>query len=120
MAYSTEKCIETLKIFNFPVFGEDVQKDEIESNPSFFIFFDKGELSKAESPNVYNKAAYISFITVDDTEPPDEFKLIETMQKCGLIFDRTEIDNGKIANTETMANMTTFIMHRSFRMCFNG
>ncbi|MDZ5760774.1 hypothetical protein RAK27_19195 [Carnobacterium maltaromaticum] len=117
--YKTSRCIEVLKEFGFEVFGKDVQKDEIESNKSFFIFDDDGDLSR-ESANVYNKAAYVAFVTTDGTTIPDELEIIAKLQTCGLRFDNTENDEGKMKETEQIAKMRTWNFHQSLKVCING
>lgn len=96
--------------YNCPVFYLDVKKDDIEKNKSFFIYNDKGEITKGQGLT-FIRSFYIHYVTSDGSEI-DEIQLIKYIQKNhSLIFDKTAIDVGKIQNLDTVTQMTTFEFH---------
>jgi len=106
----TVKTIE--EIGGYPVFQTNIAKDELESNLSFFIYENNGQIRKAEGHNQYLRDFQLFFITKEAAEI-DEFGLILSLQKCGLRFRETQYDYGRIANTDAEAKMTTFYFHRA-------
>lgn len=102
----------------YPVFGKDIKKDEVENNPSFFIYNEKGEITKGDGTiNSYNINFYLYFITRENAEI-NEIEIIERLKKHGLVFVRTEQDLGKIENTDSEAKMTTFIFYQMQKVCY--
>ncbi|WP_092092114.1 hypothetical protein [Pisciglobus halotolerans] len=115
--FDLEKVIKTIEaVGGYQVFGTDMKKDEVDSNESFFIYYDKGPITKADGSNQYLRDFILMFITKENAEI-DEFGLILALQKCRLRFDNTEYDYGRIADTEREARMTTFNFHQALVVC---
>ncbi|WP_024622177.1 hypothetical protein [Metaclostridioides mangenotii] len=95
----------------YPVFAMNIRKDEVEKNPSFFIYNDDGEITKATSGiNQYKTNFHLSFFTRGQSTL-NQIEVIEMCKKHALIFDRTEIDVGKIQDLDVEAKMVTFVLH---------
>lgn len=109
-----EKIKNTIEgITGFPVFGTDIQKDELEAHESFFLYYENGPIRKAESgANQFLRDFILMFVTKEAAEI-DEFALILELPKCGLRFRNTEYEFGKIANTEQEAKLSTFYFHQA-------
>ena len=109
-----EKIKNTIEgITGFPVFGTDIQKDELEAHESFFLYYENGPIRKAESgANQFLRDFILMFVTKEAVEI-DEFALILELPKCGLRFRNTEYEFGKIANTEQEAKLSTFYFHQA-------
>ena len=104
-------------ITGFPVFGTDIQKDELDANESFFLYYEKGPIRKADSgANQFLRDFILMFVTKEDAEI-DEFALILELPKCGLRFRNTEYEFGKIASTEQEAKLSTFYFHQALIIC---
>lgn len=95
------------EITGYPVFKTDITRDEVLSQPSFFVYEDKGDIRQGTNGNQYLVGFVISFITTDDATI-DEIDIIQQLRPFGLLFDRTETDSGRIADSENEAKMTTF------------
>lgn len=95
----------------YPTFAMDIRKDEVKKNPSFFIYNDDGEITKAQTGTTqYLTSFYLSFITRNQSAI-NQIEIIELCKKHALFFDRTEIDNGKIQDLDVEAKMVTFLFH---------
>ena len=100
----------------YPVFSTDIRKDEVEKNPSFFIYNDDGEITKAQTGTTqYLTNFYLSFFTIDQSAI-NQIGIIEVCKKHALFFDRTELDHGKVANLDVEAKMITFVFHHIDRV----
>lgn len=98
------------------VFGVDIGKDEVDTNPSFFIFTKKGPIRKdTESMNLLREFV-LMFVTREDLEI-DEYKIIEESNKWGLRFSHTEYDYGKMSNTQEIVQTTTFYFNQVVKLC---
>lgn len=98
--------IKVLKdLTSYPVFKTDITKDESRENESFFIIEPDGNLTNAG--NHYEKECLISFVTKKD-KIIDEIALILAVEPNGLIFQRTETDFGRMADTQQEVKMLTF------------
>ena len=103
------ELIKTLKeLTTFPVFKTDITKDETQSNESFFIVEQDGDLSRTEGNGGFRRDFLISFITKNDSVI-DDIQLILAVEPHGLIFERTETDYGRMAGTQKEVKMMTFI-----------
>lgn len=98
-----------------PLFSKDISKDEIDDNDSFFIYVNNAGHERGESPSQLRRKFILSFITKEGGDP-NEINLITALKKCGLFFNNTEIDNGKIGNTDQEVSMTTFYFHRIIKI----
>lgn len=102
----------------YPTFTINMKKSEVKENPSFFIYDDDGEISKADTSTVqYKIKFYIYFITRENAKI-NKIKLIEMCKKHGLIFDYTTVELGKIENTDSEASMITFVFHQLQKVCY--
>jgi hypothetical protein len=100
----------------YPTFAMEIRKDEVEKNPSFFIYNDDGEITKAQTGTTqYLTNFYLSFFTRDQSTI-DQIEIIEMCKKHALFFDRTELDHGKINNLDVEAKMVTFVFHHIDRV----
>ena len=100
-------------ITGFPVFGTDIQKDELDANESFFLYYENGPIRKADSgANQFLRYFILMFVTKEDAEI-DEFALILELPMCGLRFRNTEYEFGKVASTEQEAKLSTFYFHQA-------
>ena len=103
------------KTFNFPVFIDDVQKDEIKKNKTFFLIEPYGTIRK--SGNIqYSVEMYVYFITRAE-EKINEFELIKGIEDCGFIFSVSDVDFGKLKNTDSAAIMRTYTFNQVKRIC---
>nr|WP_312214147.1 hypothetical protein [Clostridioides sp.] len=115
MIKDLEGLIDKLKKI-YPVFNMDIRKDEVKKNPSFFIYDDDGEMTKATTGiTQYKTAFYLAFFTRNGSEI-NKIKIAELCKQHALFFDRTEKDTGKIANLDTEAKMITFVFHHVDRV----
>lgn len=115
--FNLEKTIKVIEsVGGYPVFATDIKKDEVDSNESFFIYYDKGPIRKAEGANQYLRDFVLMFVTKEDAEV-DEFGMILSLRKCGLRFNNTEYEYGRVANTDKEAKMTTFNFHQALVVC---
>lgn len=115
--FDLEKTIGVIEsVGGYPVFATDIKKDEADSNESFFIYYDKGPIRKATGANQYLRDFILMFVTKENAEV-DEFGMILSLQKCGLRFDNTDYDYGRVANSDAEAKMTTFNLHQALVVC---
>lgn len=103
------ELIKTLKeLTDYPVFRTDITKDETQANKSFFIVEPDGDLSRTEGNGGFSREFLVSFITKEDALI-DDIQLLLTLERHGLIFERTETDYGRMANTQKEVKMISFI-----------
>lgn len=105
-----------IEITGYPVFKTDITRDEALANPSFFVYEDKGDITQGGNGNQFLMEFIISFITTEDASI-DEIELILALRYFGLIFNRTETEHGRVANTESEAKMITFNFHVPLIYC---
>lgn len=100
-----------------PVFQIDIREDEVEKNPSLFIYDDNGEIRKSDNGvNSYLIKFYLYFLTKEGKEI-DKISIIEMVKKHGLIFEETDIQYGKIESMDIEAKMVTFVFHQIEKVC---
>lgn len=101
------------KITGYPVFGEDIGKDEIKENNHYFIYSNDRGLRKSTKPNQFVRDFHLLFITTGEFVELDDIKLILNLQKHRLIFDDLSVDTGKISNTDKDIKAYTFTFHEN-------
>lgn len=107
---------ELTEMTGFPIFGVDIGKDEIDSNDSFFIFYENGSIRKdTESVNLLRD--FILMYITKKAEPIDEYAIISKSNTWGLRFRNTEYDFGKIGDSQEIVHTTTFYFQQVVRMC---
>ncbi|MBC2106146.1 hypothetical protein [Listeria booriae] len=117
MGYSIKKVIEVIEgKTEYPVFSTDIKKDEVENNPSFFVYTEKAGIDKGQNSNQYLKRFVLMFVSKDASDI-DEIELSKALEVCGLIFDRSDVDYGRIADTEQEVLANTLYFHRILRVC---
>ncbi len=110
-----EKMIEEIEeMTGFPVFGIDVGKDEVESNPSFFICYTNGQIQKGEANFILQRDAVLIFFS--EKEKINEYAIIKKSPSWGLSFDRADYDYGKFGNTQKTYEIVTFYFHRPVKL----
>ena len=103
------------QLTNMGIFDIDIAKDELDSNSSFFLYHDKGRISKGDNGRL-NREFTLMFVTKENKEI-DEYAIIEESPKWGLVFRNTESDYGKIADTQELVRTTTFYFVYEVRTC---
>ena len=103
------------KTFNFPVFIDNVQKDEIKKNKTLFLIEPIGSIRRTGNSQ-YSVEMYIYFITRAE-DKIDEFELIKGIEDCGFIFSVSDIDFGKLRDTDNSAIMRTYTFSQAKRIC---
>lgn len=111
-----EKCINDIEtLTGFKVFDIDIAKDEIDSNESFFLYYDKGPIRKDDNMNLL-RDFFLMFVTKDNSNI-DEYELIDKSPSWGLRFRSTEYEYGKIGDSQEVVRTTTFYFHQAVKKC---
>lgn len=117
MDFNTQAVVAKLKkLTGYPVYKTDITRDEVLSHLSFFVYEDRGDIRPGTNGNQFLMDFTISFITLEDATV-DEIELITELRYFGLMFDRTETEYGRVANTEQEAKMITFYFHVPLIYC---
>lgn len=123
MELDLEKVVTNLKKATddkFPIFKDDVEKDELKGLDSYFIYKPYGRMSKT-GKGEYSQEFYLAFITTEgiDFFSTYIFKVIHQMKLAKLIFDESDYDQGNLKNTGETAEIFTLDFHRQLK-CMTG
>ena len=112
LAKTLTKIVGRLEDFGYPVFGLDLNKDEIRDNKSFFVYDENGRITPGQSRIQYLIEFTLMFITLED-KVMDEIEIAENViQGTGLIFDGSVREQAKFQETDQIANTITWTFHR--------
>lgn len=103
----------------FEVFDSHIGRDEVAKNPTFFFYNENGGMEPTVHATQYKKDFVLMFVSREGAmlSEIEQFGLIERLRKCGLIFSRTEEDEGKLLDTEEKVEAVTFYFSRIIRVC---
>lgn len=112
-----DKFLEIMDVQEYPLFGITAEKDEYESNESFFVYSQEGAIRPAiENHNQYLKEFTLSFFTKENAEI-DVLGIAEQLKKARLRFTGTDIEEGEFADTGQRAKMTTLNFVHVIKVC---
>lgn len=124
MELDLEKIVKTIKDSTdgkFEVFTTDMTKSEVDKNKSFLIYHPYGQITPGENYLQFKQSFTLSFITTEDIEfSPYVFTLAHKLNSCGLRFDGTTEDYGKIKDTDQEAKMVTISFHKTHKVERHG
>ncbi|MGF3113211.1 hypothetical protein [Facklamia sp. P9177] len=111
-----DHIIKAMEELGHPVFAIDLNKDEINNRDSFFVYNDKGNISRVEGANQYKMEFTVMYISKvhDDI---DEITLIDQLIRYGLIFVDSTRDEAKFKGTDQTALVITLNFTQIFRLC---
>ncbi|WP_124058468.1 hypothetical protein [Vaginisenegalia massiliensis] len=100
----------------YPVFAYDTNVDEMNDNDSFWVYMDKGNITKGEANTNWHQEFTFMFISKSAKEI-DEISIIQQVEGLNILFDRLERETFKLAETQQMALTVTFNCHTIIRVC---
>lgn len=123
MELDLEKVVTNIKKATddkFPIFKDDVEKDELKGLDSYFIYKPYGRMRRTKNGE-YSQEFYLMFITTKQVDFFSKyiFKVIHQMKRAKLIFDESDYDQGNLKNTGEIAEIFTLDFHRQLS-CLNG
>ena len=100
-----------VEMTGFKVFDIDMSKDEVDNNSSFFMYYEKGPISKAENNKDLLREFVLMFVTKDNSDI-DEYSIIQKSNTWGLRFKNTSYDYGEMLNSQELVRVTTFFFQQ--------
>lgn len=112
-----DKFLEIMDGQAYPLFDTNAEKDEYQSNESFFVYSQEGSIRPSiENHNQYLKEFTLSFFTKCNASI-DVLNLAEQLRKARLVFTGTEIEEGEFADTGERAKMVTLNFTHVIKVC---
>ena len=116
---NVDRLIEVLNTLypEYNVFDSDIKQEEVEANPSFFVFRETNTYSRGSlSPRNLMRKVLVQFVTKEN-KSIDLATLIPELQTAGIHFVTSDEDLGKIQGTDKNALMITMEFTYQVRKC---
>lgn len=106
--------VKVLNDTGYEVFDLEIKRDEVEAHDAFFIYTIGNNIRKGERS--YLVDVEIVFLSKKG-ETINEIELAEKLKRCGLVFNWSNLEVGKIDDTEKSVTLCTLNFHKPLKVC---